>query len=949
MENEKNSSPSSSSSSPSSTRFHTNYYSNRLVVSRETTSWSSSSSFTKTCRIMLEAFLSYCCCVSHFSRASTNFQQVLERRNSRKDMSSFTHNSNNKNIFSRVFIPDFVVLGKNDRIKMVKENASLGAPSSLFPSPSSTVKHASDKIRLMTDAIEEIHDEEVEEHVIESEYSFWIWLKLCCLGQVTFMCHPPRCVTILNCLLLLFILQGVFGISSAFILLYTSGQRVLENTQSIQQLQIKTFSNYEIFNLLDYTSLAVDSMLFKLSNPGFQVTNSTQWFSLFHYVAGIYKNIIPIDAILFTRYDNTVIAYKRNNLFTIRNGSIEDGTQCQYYYHANFSQQMSESYFDNTFAYSTCNISIDSTKSSWYMPFVQLNNPSTNIRWSPVFVSPIAGELSISVTIPVYVNGTTLSNVTQGAPFILPDKLDESLKNPFHLYGVAAFQLQSPTLSVLLKNSSVLFGDLDLAFITNHAGDLIAVNAYSNEPKYLTAQRIIANYKQRNVLSQLNTTVCQVTKGRICSKFIEQFSYYGNDAILDVELTLITDMYNLSWGVAVATRKVSFADEVVTGGITSVVIFVIIFIFGMFCLFFFVKAISNPLYQISVDMLKLTNLSDVQIDKDKESSSFFSDIKEMQEYISTMRRRLNTFTKYVPEVIVQKVLRKEHGDCGEIYISEQHMSILCCDIEGFNKMAETLDPQTLLSIVNDYMTCVCAIIQNRRGLVDKFNSACITCLFNESTCPINDHEIHACSTALEILEAIENDLNKKHFSEENKIRVNIGINSGKFLCGNVGTNKSLSFSVFGKNLELASKLMELNHFFNTSILIGPSTFEKVSGAFLCFFLDYLKTESVCSSHDIVSTMKGLSQSDLSMYWNNTENRELHACYELVCHKNEASDLQKRITSDLLQIQSYLTDEKKFAHVKSKCSMLLSLTGLKSVQILYEKCCKQVSCHNKARQ
>nr|CAG4708443.1 unnamed protein product [Naegleria fowleri] len=863
--------------------------------------------------------------------------------NSNKDMppqepSSSSSSSSKLSMKLRsLFIPDYVVLGKNDRIKMVKDNAIKHSSSStLFPQTTNkTNKHAPHKIRLMTDAIEEIHDEEVEEHVIESEYSFWIWLKICCLGQLTFMCHPPRCFTILNCLLLLFILQGIFGISSAFILLYTSGQRVSENTQSIQQLQIKTFSNYEISHLLDYTSLAVNSMLFKLSNPSFDVTNSTHWFTLFHYVAGIYRNIIPIGGIVFARYDNIYVGYNRDHLFTIRNGSIVDGAQCQYFFSSNFSQPMTEAYFADHFSHSICNVSIVTTQRPWYTPYMRSDNPSTNIRWSPVYISS-AGDLSISVTIPVYVNTSTLSNVTK-APFTLPDKLvDASLKNPSYLYGVAAFQLLSPALSSLLKNSSVLFEDLDLAFITNANGDLIAVNVDDDEPKYLTAQRIIDNYRERNILSILNTTTCQVEKG-ICSKFIERYPYNGIDAILDVELTFITDIYNLSWGVAVATRKASFADEVVTGGITSVVIFVIIFVFGMFCLFFFVKAISNPLHQISIDMLKLTNLSDM--DKEKEPSSFFSDIKEMQEYISIMRKRLNTFTKYVPEVIVQKVLQKEHEDCGEIYMSEQHMSVLCCDIEGFNKMSESLEPQELLTIVNNYVTCVCVIIHNRRGLVDKFNSACITCFFNESTCPVNDHEMHACITALEIMEAIENDLNKKHFSEENKIRVNIGINSGKFLCGNVGTNQSLSFSVFGKNLEFASKLMELNRFFNSSILIGPSTFEKVSNAFLCYFMDYLKEESVCSSHDIVSTMKTLSKGDLSMYWNKTQS-DLHACYELIGHKNEATDLQKRIASDLFQIQTSLTEEKKYSDLKSKCSMLVSLTGLKNVQILYEKCRKQ---------
>ena len=99
--------------------------------------------------------------------------------------------------------------------------------------------------------------------------------------------------------------------------------------------------------------------------------------------------------------------------------------------------------------------------------------------------------------------------------------------------------------------------------------------------------------------------------------------------------------------VAVATKTATFADEIITGGITSVVVFLIVFIFGMMCLFFCVRGISTPLYQISMEMLKLSTLMDLNMNsiKDGHSKSIFSDIKEMQEYMSSMKKGMNTITK----------------------------------------------------------------------------------------------------------------------------------------------------------------------------------------------------------------------------------------------------------------------------------------------------------------
>lgn len=497
--------------------------------------------------------------------------------------------------------------------------------------------------------------------------------------------------------------------------------------------------------------------------------------------------------------------------------------------------------------------------------------------------------------------------------------------------------------------------------------------------------------------------------------------------------------------------------------------------------------------------------------------------------------------RYVPEIVIKKFMLRQQeallqdlsGFIGPNCAASSHkssgtpiMTILCCEMDGFRALSENLRPYHLLTLLNHYFTFVSDIIHNHQGVVDTFNNVdgTLMCYFNEpTTTPLNDHELKACATAFEILEGCMEMNNFKKFSfhdhdihnekmngrssnvdrtileqvddevsdkqtplledlheidKDTPIRVKIGINTGTVLCGNlVHTPNRMSYTVFGTNVEIASKLATLNHYFNTSVLIGPQTYEKVQEVFLCYFIDILPREKIYESHseDILlkdvmdqhakssltmtetitnknymttirntnttttttSTPQILSENSpvtvasrnelndidtkthplysLTSRWsqrgllgansthcaNQSQPRHgggvgnadlefeqycssLLPIYELVCHKNKASELQQRIQSDLKQVESFLKSIIKNStnlhsnhhipienndttmsntgcsnsttgysnrntttpspsvnmnchYLKGKCSLLLSLTDMKSVKILFDKC------------
>ncbi|EFC38193.1 predicted protein [Naegleria gruberi] len=858
---------------------------------------------------ILETILRYFCCVSHFSRNNT---QLLESHN----VSSSDYGAH-----SSAFIK---VLKKNDHINIVNEsNVSSRRRSRLSQEAVKKIKKKK-RIRLMSDIDE---DSDNEDQIIESEYSFWIWLK-CFFGNLTFMCHPPKCCTILNILIILFIVQGIFGIISSFILLYSSGESVLKQTESIQQIQIKTYSKNEILKIVDYTNLAVETIKFEMAESDFNINNQLHWTKLFNYVASIYGNSIPIDGIFYGKSDNFYVGYNRNVQHTIRNGTAGK-SQCQYFYRAHLDTIITDdSYYYENFDYVACNLSVSNTKRPWYLPYTKESDASNSIKWAPVFKS-IYGDQSIAVTIPIYVNQTISQALNQTTLRYIPvDTAPSSIKVPSRLYGVVGFQLQSRALGELLKNSSGSFGEVDMVFITNPDGDLIAVNAQSGSDYFLFAKYIIQDYSERGVLHTLNTTTCQITNGVLCSLSLEKKSYSFEGEAYSVELLFATDLYSLGWGVAIASKVKSFADEVVTGGVTSVVVFVIVFIFGMIILFFTLKAISNPIQQLSIDMLKLTNLKD---NKSKEQTlSIFSDIREMQIHIKAMKKGLITFSKYVPEIVVEKVMIKQDYSYGEAGLTTQNMSVLCCELNP-SEIFREMKPSDLLDLLNDYFVLVCNATHNHGGLVDKFNTNALVCYFNESTFPVLNHEQNACSAALEIVNQISELIEKHSKKTSSKISIKVSVNSGDIICGLLGSNTRMNFSMIGKNYDMAINMLQMNNHYKTKVLIGQNTLRKVRENFICYFVDSLETEKISMP---CSTFKCTSSGDLSKY-DEEDNNGICNVYELICHKDEATELHKKIQSDLYQIESFLANQ-QYHYLYDKCLCVLSLEDLQSVEYLKSK-------------
>jgi adenylate cyclase len=191
---------------------------------------------------------------------------------------------------------------------------------------------------------------------------------------------------------------------------------------------------------------------------------------------------------------------------------------------------------------------------------------------------------------------------------------------------------------------------------------------------------------------------------------------------------------------------------------------------------------------------------------------------DMHRQLSTIRR---AFGKYVPESVVTSIVDGQ----GELAPIQTVATILYTDIEDFTRISESMRPEHVVDMLNEYFSATIASIKAFGGVVNQFQGDAMLVTFNV---PVADC-LHA-DRAVQAAIAIQNTVNTQTFAGV-KLRTRIGINSGQVFAGNVGAGDRLNYTVHGDAVNLAARLEQLNKEHDSSVLISGNTFELLADTY----------------------------------------------------------------------------------------------------------------------
>lgn len=161
----------------------------------------------------------------------------------------------------------------------------------------------------------------------------------------------------------------------------------------------------------------------------------------------------------------------------------------------------------------------------------------------------------------------------------------------------------------------------------------------------------------------------------------------------------------------------------------------------------------------------------------------------------------NAFGQYVSPVVLEKI--RGSADLKLLEGEKLDASVLFSDIRGFTALSANMDPEEVISLLNQYMTRMIDVIEHHGGYINKFVGDAIMVVWNT---PV--HHVHHALLAASCANQMQNVLreaNEEGVFGEHSIEMGIGINTGSLVAGNLGDARQVEFTVIGDTVNVSSR------------------------------------------------------------------------------------------------------------------------------------------------
>lgn len=176
-------------------------------------------------------------------------------------------------------------------------------------------------------------------------------------------------------------------------------------------------------------------------------------------------------------------------------------------------------------------------------------------------------------------------------------------------------------------------------------------------------------------------------------------------------------------------------------------------------------------------------------------------------YIAEVRRRrrvVEAFKMYVAPQVVDKISKKKNFEIvlgGE----NRHIAVLFVDIRGFTTMSESLPPEEVVEILNQYLSLTTDSIFRNGGTLDKFIGDATMAVFN-APFDLEDYVYRAVCTARDMRAGADRIASLCMERYGKSVSFGIGIHCGDAVVGNIGCEFRMDYTAIGDTVNTAARL-----------------------------------------------------------------------------------------------------------------------------------------------
>ncbi len=200
------------------------------------------------------------------------------------------------------------------------------------------------------------------------------------------------------------------------------------------------------------------------------------------------------------------------------------------------------------------------------------------------------------------------------------------------------------------------------------------------------------------------------------------------------------------------------------------------------------------------------------------------------------------FGQYLSPAVVDELMANPDM-VNQLGGEERVMTALFSDIASFSTISERLTPGELVHFINEYLSEMCAIIEEYGGTIDKFEGDAIVAFFG-APLHFDDHAeraTRACLDQQQKLVELRQRWNedgalppalcelRSQWQAEGRVfaQVRMGLAAGPMVVGNMGSQNRTDYTMMGDTVNLAARFESGQKIYGTDIMVNEQIYERV--------------------------------------------------------------------------------------------------------------------------
>jgi len=424
---------------------------------------------------------------------------------------------------------------------------------------------------------------------------------------------------------------------------------------------------------------------------------------------------------------------------------------------------------------------------------------------------PIAIKLAVTIGILL-----TLAMALLGA--LIVHNQTQLLTRQTHSMGRTLVHQMAESAKEMLLANDVLQMEI-LAYNLATSENIIGTAIYSTDYKQLSSSGQIpfqpyAPYENR-VKDYLNgnTNILPWTWATSPKGSVDAISFMA-----PVRFKNVTAGYVL---ISFSRDPMNQALQDVVHSIISVTLFLIVI--GILISYFLGKRLTRPIQHLldaSRAIDEGTYNYEIPDKRNDEIGYLMNSLNTMAKGLLEKEQVEKAFTQHVSPNIAKKIL----GNLEEVKLGGTHVfsTVMFVDIVGFTAKSESLPPNEVADMLNEFYTYITSTVRLYKGTIDKYIGDCAMIVFGVTE-DDNDHVYNAIAYAVFLQNLAERINNIRISKGKFPMHYRIGVNSGEMLAGNMGSSTRMQYTVVGDSVNLASRLASLAN--TDQIMISEETYK----------------------------------------------------------------------------------------------------------------------------